>query len=64
MFDLWCRPCGKTYVVGPRRLVSFHNTSRGPVAYARCPEDHVTAVAFHDRVHSTQQAVPRPGSAA
>lgn len=63
MFQLWCRTCGTAYLVGARRLISLRNTSRGPVGYARCPEDHVTVVAFHDR-RATGQVEPRPDSAA
>lgn len=63
MFDLWCPTCAETYLVGPRRLVSFRNTSSGPVAYARCPDDHVSAVAFHNRAQALPEE-PRPGSAA
>lgn len=62
MFDLWCRTCGRTYLVGTRRLLSLHNTSRGPLGCARCPEGHLTVVAFHGvRTHDVESP---PGSAA
>ncbi len=48
MFNLHCHICDQTYLVGTRSIVSFHNTSEGPVAYARCPEGHLTVRYFHD----------------
>ena len=63
MFDLWCPTCQRTYLVGPRRLLSLRNTSRGPVGHARCPDGHVTVVEFRlpSPVPGRQ---PQPGSAA
>lgn len=40
MFNLHCHICDQTYLVGTRSIVSFHNTSEGPVAYVRCPDGH------------------------
>lgn len=47
MFLHHCTHCGRDYLVGTRSLVSFHNTSDGPVGYVRCPEGHLSVVAFH-----------------
>lgn len=32
MFDVHCHQCERTYLVGTRSIVSFHNTSVGPIA--------------------------------
>ncbi len=40
MFDVHCHICDRRFLVGTRSIVSFHNTSEGPVAYVRCPDGH------------------------
>jgi hypothetical protein len=41
MFDVHCHHCERTYLVGTRSIVSFHDTSTGPIAYVRCPDEHL-----------------------
>ena len=41
MFDVHCRHCEATYLVGSSSIVSFLNTSEGPIAHVRCPTDHL-----------------------
>ena len=46
MFDLYCHICGSVHLVGSRSILSLHNTSKGVIAYARCPEGHTVVVEF------------------
>jgi hypothetical protein len=48
MFNLHCHICQRQYLVGSRSISSFHNTSDGPIAYARCPRGHVLFRSFRD----------------
>jgi hypothetical protein len=50
MFDVSCRTCDRSFLVGPSSLVSLHHTSDGLVGYARCPERHVNMIGFHTRI--------------
>jgi hypothetical protein len=40
MFAVHCTACNHRYLVGTRSIISFHNTSDGPIAYLRCPSGH------------------------
>lgn len=48
MFTIHCHHCDRQHLIGTRSIVSFHNTSEGPVAYVRCPEGHTIVRYFHD----------------
>lgn len=60
MFDIHCHHCDKRYLVGFRRMDSFHNTSEGPIAYVTCPRGHHVVRRF--RVQSEPRS--RTGQAA
>lgn len=48
MFNLHCHLCGSNQLVGSRSILSLHNTSRGVIAYARCPQGHTVVVDFSE----------------
>ena len=55
MFDLFCDTCEITYLVDTHFLISLHNTTNGPVGFARCPRGHRTIVRFHERPAGTAE---------
>jgi hypothetical protein len=62
MFDIHCHRCDRPYLVGTRSIVSFHNTSEGPVAYVSCPQGHVLLRSFRDARSHPLEAVAAASS--
>lgn len=52
MFELYCHVCDRDHLVGPRAILSLHNTTEGPVAYVRCPLGHHLVRSFRDGRHA------------
>lgn len=40
MLAIHCSHCDQTYLLGTSAIQSLHNTSEGPVIYAKCPHGH------------------------
>ncbi len=46
MFDIYCPHCERHHLLETKQIISTHQTGDGPIAYVRCPNDHLVIKEF------------------